>query len=115
MEEPQLAEAAPHMVRAMAPGISAAFGTLLSGRQDRKNLEADRAVVEGMLQTGLTSFRYRGIAMEFELFADENQEEIERLVVSQPRNSSCFRRDLDKQEIAIARLLPKNTFDFKHD
>ena len=37
------------------------------------------------------------------------------LVVSQPRNSSCFRRDLDKQEIAIARLLPKNTFDFKHD
>ena len=38
-----------------------------------------------------------------------------RLVVSQPRNSSCFRRDLDKQEIAIARLLPKNTFDFKHD
>ena len=51
------------MVRAMAPGISAAFGTLLSGRQDRKNLEADRTVVEGMLQTGLTSFRYRGIAM----------------------------------------------------
>ena len=70
------------MVRAMAPGIYAAFGTLLSGRQDRKNLEADRAVVEGMLQTGLTSFRYRGIAMEFELFADENQEEIERLVTN---------------------------------
>ena len=35
------------------------------------------------------------------------------LVVSQPRNSSCFRRDLDKQGIAIARLLPKNTFDFQ--
>ena len=64
MEEPQLTEAAPHMVRAMAPGISAALGTLLRGGQDRKSLEADRAVVEGMLQTGLTNFRYRGIATE---------------------------------------------------
>ena len=82
MEEPQLAEAAPHMVRAMAPGISAAFGALLRGGQDRKNLEADRTVVEGILQTGLTNFRYRGIAMEFELFADESQGEIERLVTN---------------------------------
>ena len=81
MEE-SLAEATPHMVRAMAPGISAAFSTLLSGRQDRKNLEADRAVVEGMLQTGVTNFRYRGITMEFELFADESQKETERLVTN---------------------------------
>ena len=46
----------PHMVRAMAPGISASLGTLLRGGQDRKNLEADRAVVEEWLQTGLTNF-----------------------------------------------------------
>ena len=70
------------MVRAMAPGISAAFSTLLSGRQDRKNLEADRAVVEGMLQTGLTNFRYHGIAMKLDIFADESQKETERLVAN---------------------------------
>ena len=64
----------------MAPGITAAFGTLLSGGQDRKNLEADRANVDGILQTGLTNFRYRGLAMEFEAFPDAHQEEIERLV-----------------------------------
>ena len=34
------------------------------------------------LQTGLTNFRYRGIAMEFELFADESQKETERLVTN---------------------------------
>ena len=70
------------MVRAMAPGITAAFGTWLRGGQDRKNLEADRAVVEGILQTGLTNFRYRGIAVEFEAFADAHQEEVERLVTN---------------------------------
>ena len=81
MEE-SLAEATPNIVKAMAPGFSAAFGTLLSGRQDRKNLEADRAVVEGMLQSGVTNFCYRGIAMELELFADESQEETDRLVTN---------------------------------
>ena len=45
----------------------------------------------------------------------QNSKWFTNLVVSQPRNSSCFRRDLDKQGIAIARLLPKNTFDFKDD
>ena len=68
------------MVRAMAPGIFTAFGGWLRGGQDRKNLEADRAVVDGMLERGLTNFRYRGIAMEFEAFADAHKEEIERLV-----------------------------------
>ena len=66
----------------MAPGVMAAFGSLLRGGQDRKNLEADRAFVDGMLQAGLTSFRYRGVAMELEAFADAHQEEIERQVTN---------------------------------
>ncbi len=82
MEESELVAGAPPIVRAMAPGISAAFGTFLRGGQDRKNLEADRAFVEGMLQTGQTNFRYRGLAMEYEAFADARQEEIERLVTN---------------------------------
>ena len=82
LEESELVAGAPPIVRAMAPGISAAFGTFLMGGQDRKNLEADRAFVEGMLQTGQTNFRYRGVAMEFEAFADAHQEEIERLVTN---------------------------------
>ena len=82
LEESELAAGAPPIVRAMAPGISAAFGTLLRGGQDRKNLEADRAFVEGMLQTGQINFRYRGLAMEYEAFADARQEEIERLVTN---------------------------------
>ena len=79
LEESELVAEASPIVRAMAPGISAALGTWLRGGQDRKNLEADRAIVDGMLQTGLTNFRYRGVAMEFESFADAHQEEIERL------------------------------------
>ena len=82
MEESELVSGASPIVRAMAPGITAAFGTLLRGGQDRKNLEADRAVVDGMLQAGLTNFRYRGVAMEFEAFANAHQEEIERLVTN---------------------------------
>ena len=82
MEESELVAGAPPIVRAMGPGISSAFGTFLRGGQDRKNLEADRAFVEGMLQTGQTNFRYRGVAMEFEAFADAHQEEIERLVTN---------------------------------
>ena len=82
MEESETVAGAAPIIRAMAPGLSAAFGTLLRGRQDRKNLEADRSVIDGMIQTGLTNFRYRGIAMEFEAFADAHQEEIERLVTN---------------------------------
>ncbi|MCY4653502.1 MAG: DUF2806 domain-containing protein [Dehalococcoidia bacterium] len=76
------AEAAPPIVRAMAPGLTSAFGTLLRSGQDRKNLEADRAVVNEMLQKGLTNFRFRGLAMEFESFADAHEEEIQRLVTN---------------------------------
>ena len=82
MEESELLTEVPQIARAMAPGISVALGTLLRGGQDRKNLEADRAVVDGMLQTGLSSFRYRGLAMEFEASTDAHQEEIERLVTN---------------------------------
>ena len=82
MEEPELVAGASPIVRAMAPGITTAFGALLRGGQDRKNLEADRAVVDGMLQAGQTNFRYRGLAMEFEAFADAHQEETKRLVTN---------------------------------
>ena len=82
MEESELVAGAPPIVRAIAPGITAAFGALLRGGQDRKNLAADRAVVDGMLQAGLTNFRYRGVAIEFEAFADAHREEIERLVTN---------------------------------
>ena len=82
MEESELVAGASPIVRAIAPGITAAFGALLRGGQDRKNLAADRAVVDGMLQAGLTNFRYRGVAIEFEAFADAHQEEIERLVTN---------------------------------
>ena len=37
---------------------------------------------KGMLQTGQANFRYRGVAMEFEAFADAHQEEIKRLVTN---------------------------------
>ena len=82
MEGSELTDGAPPIVRAMVPGIFSAFGTLLRGGQDRKNLEADRAFVGGMLQTGLTNFRYRGVAMEFEAFAEANQQEVKRLITN---------------------------------
>ena len=81
MEE-SLAEATPNIVKAMVPGFSAALGTMLRSGQDRKNLEADRAAVDSWLQTGVTNFRYRGLTIEFELFADESQKETERLVTN---------------------------------
>ena len=82
MDESEIAAEAPPMIRAMAPGIAAAFGTLLRGGQDRRNLEADRAVVDGMLKSGISNFRYRGLAMEIETFADAQQTETERLVTN---------------------------------
>lgn len=80
LEDTDLLAGTPSMARAMAPGIFAAFGGLIRGGQDRKNLEADHVVVEGMLERGLVNFRYRGIAMEFESFAEAQNEEIKRLV-----------------------------------
>lgn len=68
------------MLRAMAPGLWASFGTLLRGGHDRKNLEADRAAVAEMLLKGQNNFRYRGLAMEFDTFAEAHQEEIQRQV-----------------------------------
>ncbi len=66
----------------MAPGITAGLGVWLRGGQERKNLEADRAVLAEMLQTGLTNFHYRGIALEFEAFSDANEQEVKRLVTN---------------------------------
>ena len=76
-----LTEAAP-IVRAMAPSLMSSLGTLVRGGQDRRNLEADRAFIEKMLQDGVTSFRYQGIAMAFETFADAHQDEIKRQVTN---------------------------------
>ena len=70
------------MIRAMTPGLMAAFGTFVRSGQDRRNLEADRAFIERMLQKGVTNFRYSGIAMNFETFNDAHQEEIERQVTN---------------------------------
>ena len=82
LEDSDLVAGAPPIVRAMAPGVAAAFGALLRGGQDRKNLEADRAFVDGMLQAGQTNFRYCGVAIEYEAFAGAHQEEVERLVTN---------------------------------
>ena len=82
MEESELVAGASPIVRAMAPGITAALGSWFRAGPDRKNLEADRAAVDGMFKSGLTNFRYRGLAMEFEAFDDAHQEEMERLVTN---------------------------------
>ena len=83
MEGSDLIVNASPIVRAMAPSICASIGVLLSGGQARKNLEADWAVVEGMIQAvGLKDFRFRGNAMELEVFASPGQDEIERLVTN---------------------------------
>ena len=70
------------MMRAMGPGFFSSLSSLITSGQARKNLEADRAVVESMLEAGETNFRFRGLAMELETFADAQQEETERLVVN---------------------------------
>ncbi len=107
LEESELAREASPIVRAMAPGITAAFGTLLRGGQDRKNLEADRAIVEGMLQSGQTNFRYRGVAMEFEAFADDHQEEIERLVANTVNAMSKADSVVDWSKVNLGQFSPE--------
>ena len=81
MEE-SLAEALPTITKAMAPGFSATVGTMLRSGQDRKNLEADRAAIDSWLQTGVRNFSYSGLVTEFELFPDNNHQEIKRLVTN---------------------------------
>ena len=107
MAEGDLAESVPPIVRAMGPGLSAAFGALLRGRQDRKNLEADRATVEGILQAGLTSFRYRGVAMELETFAESGQEEIERLATNVVNAMSKADSSVDWSKVNLAQFNPE--------
>ena len=98
------------MVRAMAPGLRAAFGTLLRGGQDRKNLEADRAFVHGLLQTGRTNFRYHGVAMELDLFADAQQEEGERLLTNTVNAMSKADSAVDWSKVDLDKFNP----EFRH-
>ena len=103
------------MVRAMAPGLGAAFGTLLRGGQDRKNLEADRAFVHGLLQTGRTNFRYHGVAMELDLFADAQQadaqqEEGERLLTNTVNAMSKADSAVDWSKVDLDKFNP----EFRH-
>ena len=107
MEESELVAGAPPIGRAMAPGLAAAFGTWLSGGQDRKKLEADRAAVDRMLQAGLTNFRYRGLVMEFEAFADAHQEEIERLVTNTVNAMSKADSAVDWSKVDLDQFNPE--------
>lgn len=113
MEQPELVtatEAAPPIVRAMAPGLTSAFGTLLRSGQDRKNLEADRAVVNEMLQKRMTNFRFRGLAMEFESFADAHEEEIQRLVTNTVNAMRKADSVVDWSKVRLDRFNP----EFRH-
>ena len=110
LEESDLVAEASPIFRAMAPGITAAFGALLRGGQDRKNLEADRAILDGMLQTGLTNFRYRGVAMEFESFADAHQEEIERQVTNTLNSMLKAGSVVDWSKVDLGQFSP----EFRH-
>ena len=56
MDESELMASASPIVRAVAPGFWGALGTLMTGGQDRRNLESDRAIVEGMLKAGKLIF-----------------------------------------------------------
>ena len=80
LEDPQEMATVSTVARALAPGFFASIGTWIRGGQDRENLELDRATVREMLQSGPASFRYKGLVMEYETFADAHSEEIERLV-----------------------------------
>ena len=82
MDESQLAAGASQMARVMAPGLWTSLGMWARAGQDRKNLESDHAFIERMLQAGQTNFRYRGLASEFELFQDLQDQEIQRLVTN---------------------------------
>ena len=60
--------------------------------------------------------RRSGKAFRRKMFrVDRLSLEVLYLVVSQPRNSSCSCCGLDKREIAMARLIPKDIFYFKRD
>lgn len=63
----QVVENASPMVKAMAPGLLSHFGAMLSSGQDRKNLEADYNVVQGLIDRGLPPTHYEGLAMRLDL------------------------------------------------
>ena len=110
MDESELAAAVQPMARAMAPGIFASFGTWLRGGQDRKNLESDRAVVAEMLSSGQTNFRYRGLAMEIETFAEAHQGEIDRQVSNTLNAMSKADSVVDWSKVNLSQFNP----EFRH-
>ena len=95
------------LARAMVPGIFSVLGTQKRNEQDRKSLEADRAFVEGMLQAGQTNFRYRGIATEYEAFANANQEETERLVSNTLNTMLKTESVLDWSKVDLGQFNPE--------
>ena len=107
LEDSDLVAASTPMVRAVVPGIMAAFGALLRGRQDRKNLEADHAVVDRIIQAGQTNFRYRGVAMELETFADERQKETERLVTNTVNAAAKADSVVDWSKVDLSQFSPE--------
>lgn len=107
MEDSEIPAEVPQIARAMAPGIWAALGTFMRGGQDRKNLEADQAFVQKMLGAGQSNFRYRGIAMEFEAFADAEQEEIKRLVSNTVNAMLKAESVVDWSKVDIERFNPE--------
>ena len=110
LDESDLTAVAPPMLRAMAPGLKAALGTWLRGGQDRNNLEADRAIIDGMLQAGQRNFRYRGLAMELELFPDAQQEEGERLATNTINTMSKADSVVDWSKVDLDQFNP----EFRH-
>ena len=110
MEESQELAHASSVVRAVAPGLFASVGALIRGGQDRGNLELDRAIVREMLQIGPPNFRYRGLAMEYETFADAHQEEIERLVSNTINAMSKAESIVDESKVNPDQLNP----EFRH-
>ena len=98
------------MLRMMAPGLKAALGTWLRGGQDRKSLEADRAIVEGMLQAGQHNFRYRGLVMELDLYADAQPEERGRLFANTLNAMSKADSAVDWSKVDLDKFNP----EFRH-
>ena len=100
-------EGATQMARAMGPGLWSSLGAWVRGGHDRKNLEADREVLNEMLERGQSNFRYRGIAMEFELFAESQEEEIKRLVTNTVRAMIKAKSVVDWTKVDLSQFSPE--------
>ncbi|MYC38094.1 MAG: DUF2806 domain-containing protein [Chloroflexi bacterium] len=110
MDERDFAEAASPVFRAVAPSFFSAFGNWLRPGQQRKNLEADRSVVEGLLKAGQTNFRFSGIEMNIEFFNDAHREEVERQVSNVLNAMLKADSIVDWSKVDLARFNP----EFRH-